>query len=67
MGVGFFEKFDYLSMKEHHINKSQYIDKCRSKLVKQFGLYWFQKMSDEEWKEFAPNLVELRQDVKGMD
>ena len=36
--------------------KTTQLHKCRSKLVKKFGIYWWQRMSEEEWlgkKEFV--------------
>jgi len=41
VGVGIFEKFDYVSMKQYMLEKCVLINKCQSKLVKKFGLFWF--------------------------
>ena len=41
VAVGIFEKFDYVTMKNYLIGKTDVIDKCQSKLVKKFGLYWY--------------------------
>lgn len=59
VGAGVFEKFDYISFKQHLINKTQYINRCRSKLVKMFGLYWFKEMGEDEWKEHIHKVVTL--------
>ena len=42
--VGFlqFEKFEFESMRDYLLDKTANIHKCRSKLVKWFGIYWFQ-------------------------
>lgn len=63
VGVGIFEKFDYLSMKQYMLKKCTLINKCQSKLVKQFGLFWFKQMSDEEWAQHTKNVVRLVQDI----
>ena len=63
--VGIFEKFDYLSMKNFMLEKAVIIDKCQSKLIKKFGLFWHQKMSDEEWKLNSKNVLKLEQNVHG--
>lgn len=63
IGVGFFEKFDYISMKNYMIEKSEKIDKCRSKLVKKFGLFWFQKMDEHEWTMGTKKVFPLIQDI----
>ena len=49
VGALFLEKFDYFTMREHILRKSEKFDKFQSRLVKKFGLYFFQKMSQEEW------------------
>ena len=41
MGVGIFEQFDFVTMKNHLLNRALNIDKCKSNLVKKFGTYWF--------------------------
>lgn len=63
VGAGIFEKFDYLAMKQHLLAKTTLLNRCRSKLVKKFGLYWFQELSEKDWKEQIPNVLQLRQDI----
>ena len=63
IGVGIFEKFDYISMKQYMLEKANKLDKCQSKLVKKFGLFWFQKLTDEEWKTQQKNVVRLEQNI----
>ena len=46
MGVGIIEKYDFISMKQYMLEKCVQLDKCQSKLVKKFGLFWFQKMGE---------------------
>ena len=53
MGMIFMEKFEYESMKKYMIStrtKISTLHKHRSKLVKKFGLWWFQVIDDEAWK-----------------
>lgn len=45
----FFEPFEYESMKKYLTKKVEKLDKSRSRLVKKYGLWWFARMSDEEW------------------
>ena len=51
VAVGIFEKFDYVTMKNYLREKTNVIHKCQSKLVKKFGMFWYQKMTEEEWKK----------------
>ena len=51
VGAAFFEKFDFITMKNHIMSKVENLHKCRAKLVKKFGLYYFQKMGPAEWSE----------------
>ena len=46
-----FEKLDYLELKEHLFDRLKHIDRCTSKMVKFFGVWYFQKMSDEEFEK----------------
>ena len=41
VGVGIFEKFDFISMKAYMLEKCTLVNKCQSKLVKKLGLFWF--------------------------
>lgn len=46
IGCIIFEKFEFEEMRDHLLKKTEDIHRCRSKLVKKFGIYWFKKMSD---------------------
>jgi NRPS condensation-like uncharacterized protein len=37
-------------MKTYLLGKTKSIDRARSKLVKKLGLWWYQKLTDEEWE-----------------
>lgn len=65
VAVGIFEKFDYVTMKMYLAEKSKVIDKAKTKLVKKFGLWWHQALTEEEWKSQLPNVFSLVQGVKG--
>jgi hypothetical protein len=49
VGTLFFEKFEFEEMKVYLEERTKDLNKCRSKLVKRFGIWWFQRMSSEEW------------------
>ena len=49
VGVFFFDQYDYESMKHFLITKTAGLHRCRSKLVKIFGLWWFKEMNKEEY------------------
>ena len=49
VGVVFFETFDFESMKNYLINKTETIPRMRSELTTMFGLYWYRKMSKEKF------------------
>ena len=57
LGVLTFEQFDFESMRDHLINKTETVHKCRSKLVKKFGVYWFQKMDPKEWLKKKDDVI----------
>ena len=50
LGCMFFEKFEFESMKDYLLGKTENLHKCRSKLVKVFGINFFKKISKEEWE-----------------
>ncbi len=50
-------------MKEYLINKTENLHRGRSKLVKYFGQYYFQKMNDQEWKQKIDNFIELKEGI----
>ena len=49
VGCIIFEKFEFEEMRDYLFSKLEKIHKCKSKLVKKFGIYWFKDMSGEEW------------------
>ena len=49
VGALTFEKFEFERMRDHLLKKTEDLHRCRSKLVKKFGIYWFQRMTEEEW------------------
>ena len=40
---------EFHSLKKYLLEKTALLHKCRSKLVKKFGVWWFQEMPEEEW------------------
>lgn len=50
VGALFFEEFEFEEMKNYIHSKTGKLHKCRSKLVESVGVYWWQKMSDQEWE-----------------
>ena len=51
MAAAFIEPYEAESMKNYFFEKTSILHRCRSKLVKHFGLYWFKKMDAQEFKE----------------
>lgn len=49
VGTLFFEPFEFETMKKNILAKTGVLDKGRSKLVKKYGLWFFQLMEEEEW------------------
>ena len=41
MGAGVFEKFEFEPMKKYLLEKAEHVHRCKSKLVKRFGVFWF--------------------------
>ena len=64
MGAGVFEKFEFEPMKKYLLEKAEHVHRCKSKLVKRFGVFWFQLMTDEEWKQAADYLVVEKTGIK---
>ena len=50
LGCVIVEEFAFEGMKQSLIERTARMEKCRSKLCKQYGLWWYKKMTDEEWK-----------------
>jgi hypothetical protein len=61
--VLFFDEFEYESMRNYLISKTATIHKARSKLTKLFGIYWFQKMSEEEFNSKKSEVFTLADNV----
>lgn len=45
----FTEKYEYLNMREHFMNKTGMIRRCRSELVKYFGFHFYRHLKGDEW------------------
>lgn len=58
-----FEKFDFISMKQHILSKVSQLHKGKSILVKRLGLFWMQELSDEEWKQQFTNVIKLKENI----
>ena len=50
VGAIFYDKFDGEEWKANLQNKLAHIHRCKAKIVRKFGSYWFQEMTDEEWE-----------------
>ena len=51
IGVLYFQNFEHEDMKKYLESKTKNLHKCRLKLVKKFGLYWFKQMEEAEWNQ----------------
>ena len=58
-----YENFEYESMKKYLLEKSENIHKCRSKLTKIMGVWWFEKMSPQEWEKKKEAVITRLEDV----
>ena len=63
VGSLFFEEFEFDEMKNWIIKKTENLHKCRSKLVKRYGVWWYQEMSDDEAKKKIQAKIVLREDI----
>jgi hypothetical protein len=63
IGVWFFEPFEFEEMKQHMLDKTQGVHRCRSKLVLKFGLWYFQKMSRDEWATKKEGVVQEKNGI----
>ena len=50
LGAFYFDKFDYETMRLSQMQRAETIPRCKTKLVKYFGIDWFQDMDPEEWE-----------------
>ena len=48
VGAMYFDEFEFDSMREYLLTKSEGLHKCRSKVVKKFGMHFYKKMTPEE-------------------
>lgn len=46
----YIEPYEYNSMKKLLLKRTEDIHRCRTKLVKKFGMYYFQQMTEEEFE-----------------
>ena len=51
-------------MKQYFLTKTEGLHRARSKLVKKYGKWYFQKMTAEEWKEKQKDFIQVV-DVRG--
>ena len=57
-------KFEYESMKEHLIKKTADVHRGRSKLVKIFGQFYFQKITDAEFQAGIDKFIVRNDNIK---
>lgn len=50
IGAVFYDKFDGDEWKRNLLAKLENIHRCKAKVVRKFGGYWFQKLTDREWE-----------------
>jgi len=67
VGTLFFEEFEYEEMKQYLIEKTGPLHKCRSKLVNKFGIWWWKKMGEEEFRKKQEAIVVEVKDVHTED
>lgn len=63
MACSFFETFDPQSMKVYLQKKCMDLDRCKSKLVKRLGLWWYLELSDDEWNIQREEIFKVVKDV----
>ena len=63
----FSEPYEYISMKKFLIKRTEDIHRCRNKLVKKFGMYYFQQMTEEEWEQKKTAFVTMRTGIHTAD
>ena len=59
----FTETFEFDSMKKYIHSKTSNLHKCRSKLSKKFGLWWFQEMDEAEWLAKKDEVIVLKEGI----
>ena len=63
MGCLTFEKYDPEAMKKQLLTKAGNVNRCRSKLINIFGLWWYQRMSDDEWEVKKKKVISIKEDI----
>jgi len=63
IGSLIFEEFEFESMSKYLVAKVETVHKCRHKLAKYFGVYWYQRMEDKEWNEKKKSICVLVENV----
>lgn len=63
LAMAFVEKFDYIPMREHFNKKIADIHKCKSQLVKMFGMQFFQELTEKEWEEKSKKVFVCVDDI----
>jgi len=63
-GLTRFDKFEFEDMKKYIIEKTANLSRCRHKLVKYFGVWYFKKMTDEEFNSRLDFFVEKKEGIK---
>lgn len=64
VGLTRFEKFEFEDMKQYLIDRTANLSRCRHKLVKYFGVWYFKKMTDEEFKSRIDFFVSKKEGIK---
>ena len=65
IGPAYVQKIeDYSQMKDYFLQKTALIHKMRSKLVKRFGIFFFEEMSEIEWQKKQDQVVVLNDQIK---
>lgn len=67
MGASFFEKFEYESMRKYLIEKTENVHRMRSKLHKFMGMYWYKKLTKEEFEARLDHFISRRDDIHTKD
>jgi phage terminase large subunit len=59
----FFDPVEFEDTKQFLFNHLDTLHKCKSKLTKKFGQWWYEEMSDIEWKAKRENIIVLKSGV----
>jgi len=63
IACSFHEPINYESMKKYIWAKTENLHKCRSKLTKKFGMWWFEEMNEAEWLAKRDDVVVLKNGI----